>query len=84
MNQQPQISPEVIKQGTLRECAECSGILFDTTTAITKISKLISPIGEDIEVPIRVLICKSCGTVPEWSDPDDLLPDKIKNLKNGK
>lgn len=78
--QQPQISPELIKKGTLRECPDCESILFDTTTAIVKISKIMSPIGEEIEVPIRVIVCKSCGAVPDWSDPDNLLPTKIKNL----
>jgi len=82
MNNQPlqgqqQISPDLIKQGTIRKC-ECGSILFDTTTSIIKLSKLISPNGEDLELPIRVLVCRSCGVVPEWSDPDNLLPSNIK------
>jgi RNase P subunit RPR2 len=80
MNQEA-LSPQLIKQGTIRTCKQCESVLFDTTTAIVKISKIMSPNGEDIEVPIRVLLCRSCGTVPEWSDPENILPKSLKKAK---
>lgn len=74
----PALTRDHVKQGKLLEC-ECGDALFDAYTAVTKISHLVSPTGQEIELPMRVMVCRSCGKVPEWSDPDGLIPEEIRN-----
>ena len=81
---EPQITPELLKKGKIRRCP-CGSLLFDTgTTAVIQISKLVAQTDNDIEVPIRLLICKSCGKVPSWSDTDNVLPNELKTKSKTK
>ena len=53
MNQQTQqISPDLIKKSKMHECEHCKCVLFDATIAVVNISKILSPTGKEIELPI--------------------------------
>lgn len=76
--QQPQLSAEMVKNGKTLTC-NCGGIIFQNGLVLKKISAILSPTGQEIDVPIQVLHCKDCGLVPPETDPDGVLPEKIKS-----
>lgn len=75
------LSPDMIRDGEFRKCS-CGSMLFDSTSsAVVRISKLIAMTPEDIDVPVRTMVCRGCGKVPAWSDPDNVLPKELKDVR---
>ncbi len=78
--QQPQISVDALKNATNMQC-ECGGMIFQQGLIIKKISAILSPTGEEIEVPIQVIFCKDCGLILPDTDKEGIIPAKIKSKK---
>lgn len=72
-----QITAKAIKNATLNKC-ECGGIIFEQKFISKKISALFSPNGNEINVPIVILICTDCKKVPSFSDPENIIPKVLK------
>lgn len=68
--QQPQQQFNVdINNTTEFVCPECEHTLFKENYMIRKLSALLSPTGTESFIPINVLACAKCGTVPEQFMP---------------
>lgn len=65
MIDQPQIP---LSKSTGMECKNCSGIFFDQTTLLRRISRLHIGSPQDIIAPVLIFICRQCG-MPN-TDPD--------------
>lgn len=57
----------------------CGNDTFDRSFMFKKISKLISPNGEDMIIPIETFICRKCG----YNMVDDLLNKNSGGNSNG-
>lgn len=47
------------------EC-NCGGRIFDSAVMVKKVSALLSPTGKEEILPAEIIICKSCGKIPEF------------------
>lgn len=85
-NSQMRINPDHIN---IISCSSCDGKMFITLTTIGKISKLQSPTGEDMIIPVgEQLVCAKCGTPLEENnniaepneESDNNKQNKISNI----
>jgi len=62
----------------------CGGMLFDSAVMVKKVSALLSPSGREEIVPAEVIVCKSCGKIPDFyaqrikSIPSELISESTK------
>ena len=72
------ITPEMMRDFKTLTC-DCGGQLFTTGIVIKKISALISPSGKEEMYPLEVLICQSCGKVPNEVNANamNMLPSSV-------
>lgn len=63
MNQQPQITLEMMKNATDIKCEACDNDTFEEVIKIKKISKLLTGQPKDSVVPIPMFACKKCGNI---------------------
>ena len=54
-----------IKQTDTLACELCNCKIWDTAQIVKRVSALVSPTGQETLVPLPVLVCKSCGNMPE-------------------
>jgi len=54
-----------INQAETMECDKCQGKLWDSAHIVKRVSPLISPTGQEILVPLPILVCKKCHYIPE-------------------
>jgi len=62
--QQPQMNVD-FSQTTGLECDECKNETFTQVFYIRKLSKLLSPAGEESIIPVPTFACTKCGHVNE-------------------
>ena len=53
-----------LKQAETLQCEKCTNYLFITSFVLKRISKLMSPTGQEGIVPVQVYRCGNCGAVP--------------------
>ena len=53
-----------LKQAETIQCEKCTNYLFITSFVLKRISKLMSPTGQEGIVPVQVYSCGNCGAVP--------------------
>ena len=92
---QIKLTPEMINSFSTLTC-DCGGQLFHPGIIFKKISPLISPTGKEELYPIEVLVCDSCGKVPNETNTMQIIPqsvlaqnsgigtDKVEKLTNSK
>lgn len=80
MPQQSQITTAALKNAVMMEC-ECGGQIFLQGIVIKKISKILSPSGENMEIPIQIIYCKNCGKILPETDKEGIIPEKLKSKK---
>lgn len=44
----------------------CGGMIFDSAVMVKKVSPLLSPTGKEEIIPADMIICRSCGKIPEF------------------
>ena len=76
--QGPRVTPEMVKNAKTLTC-ECGGIVFENGLVIKRVSAILSPTSEEMDIPIQVFLCKKCGMVLPETDPDNVLPASIKS-----
>ena len=74
----PQITPAIVKNAKLNKC-ECGGVMFEQKFISKKVSAILSPTGQEIDIPITVLVCTECGKIPAFSDPENLAPKSLRS-----
>jgi hypothetical protein len=61
-------------------CEECGNNTFEQVYIVKKISKIVSPNGEEGLAPVEVFECSECGTIPDELNPlKDLEEDQSQN-----
>lgn len=56
--------PFDVEKTTPVVCRNCKNPVFTTGTFLRKVSKIVSPNGEEGYLPIPTMICSNCGTMP--------------------
>ena len=74
------ITPETIKNSKTLKC-ECGGMVFEEKLMFKVLSALLSPTAREETIPIPVVICSSCGLVPNVFDPQSIMPEEIKTTQ---
>ena len=60
------------------ECS-CGGRLFDSAVMVKRVSPLLSPTAKEEIIPADIIICRSCGKIPDFyarkikGIPEDLI-----------
>jgi hypothetical protein len=44
----------------------CGGMIFDSGVMVKRLSPLMSPTGKEEILPAEIIICKSCGMIPDF------------------
>jgi len=70
------VTPEIIKSAKLLECG-CGGKMWENRMIIKKISPILSPTGKEEFFPMNILVCASCGLVPQDLNPDGMIPNEF-------
>lgn len=68
--QQPQVTLEMMKNGTDIKCELCENDTFEEIIKIKRISKILTGSPKDTVVPIPMFSCKKCGHVNKEFDLD--------------
>jgi hypothetical protein len=76
--QGPRVTPEMVKNAKTLTC-ECGGIVFENGLVIKRVSAILSPTSQEMDIPIQVFLCKGCGLALPETDPDGVLPESIKS-----
>ena len=76
--QGPPITPDVLRNSKTLQCS-CGGHIFLNGIVVKQVSKILSPNGQDMEIPVQVIYCADCGKILPELDKDNILPDKIKS-----
>lgn len=78
MSQQPQPQPinVDISQATDIVCERCQAPYFMEGMRIKKLSRFVSPTGQDEMINIQVLLCMACGL--EMGQP---IPEQVPNTE---
>ena len=61
-NEQPQMNID-FSQTTEEVCERCKNDTFHHVYRIRKLSKLLSPTGQETIIPIQVFACAKCGHI---------------------
>jgi len=56
---------KIIKDAPYYRCERCNGLNFIQAFRYKKISGLLDGSGQDKRLPIAVVVCADCGTVPK-------------------
>jgi uncharacterized Zn finger protein len=64
------LRPQDLENAKDLSCEKCGGITFTQVFLIKQISRLLSPTGEEINIPLQTFACNSCGHVNK-----DFLPN---------
>jgi hypothetical protein len=67
-----------LSQATWVKC-ENGGQLFDSAMMVKRISPILSPTGKEEHLPIEVVICKTCGKVPQFFWAKNDVPEDMKS-----
>jgi len=70
------ITPDMMKGFKTLTC-DCGGQLFHSGIVIKKISAFVAPSGKEEMYPLEVLICESCGKVPNETDVMNIFPESV-------
>ena len=63
----------------------CGGMIFDSGVMVKKLPALLSPSAKEEILPAEIIICKSCGKIPDFyankitSIPAELISQSAKN-----
>jgi hypothetical protein len=76
--QGPRVTPEMVKNARTLTC-ECGGVIFENGMVIKRVSAILSPTSQEMDIPIQVFLCKLCGLALPETDPDNVLPEHIKS-----
>lgn len=71
-----QMTPETIKNAKSIVCT-CGGMVFEEKMAFKKISAIMSPSGKEEIFPMNLVVCTSCGLVPEEFDTHKIIPKEL-------
>jgi|TARA_Y100000310_G_scaffold273645_1_gene289210 hypothetical protein len=52
-----------MSQTTKVVCEKCSGLVFEQGLMLRKLSRLVSPNGQEVLIPIAVFMCKNCNHI---------------------
>lgn len=63
MDQNQQISLEMMKKSTVIKCENCENDTFEEVVKLRKLSKIITAQEKDTLVPIPMFACKKCGNI---------------------
>lgn len=74
--QAPQISEQTVKDAKPVICA-CGNMVFEEKMMFKKISSIVSPTGNYELFPLNLVICTSCGLVPEEFNPRGIIPEEF-------
>jgi uncharacterized Zn finger protein len=67
INQMNALITSQLHNATDTTCDECSNTNFVPVFIIKKLSALLSPTGEDMNIPLQLFQCAGCGHVnEEW------------------
>ncbi len=77
MENQQQAANIDVNQTTPVKCDECEGETFIHVTFLRKVSRFISPDGEDHLWPLESMACSQCGHVNKEFNPTN----KINQIK---
>lgn len=69
----PSLNTDVVAQSPTVKCPKCGNIFFTEKIVLKKISKLVSPTGNDETLPINVWVCDKCGEIPKEIDVNGTL-----------
>ena len=62
--EQPGLQIDLSKAETI-VCENCGNASFIQAFFLKKVSALVSPTGKEAIVPMQVLSCGNCGTIPQ-------------------
>lgn len=65
MNQRNPLSREIIEAATDTSCEKCQNLHFAPVFLIKKVSALISPTGQELNLPVQTFACTKCNHVNE-------------------
>ena len=69
-NQQPQMNID-FSQTTAEICEKCENDTFVQVYRMRKLSKLLSPTGQETMIPIQVFSCAKCGYINKGFQPKE-------------
>jgi len=75
------INPEIIKNAKLFEC-DCGGAKFREGIMFKIISPILSPTGKEEIFPMNVIVCDTCGKIPSYFNPENIIPKEYLAIKN--
>ena len=56
----------------------CGGRIFEEKLMFKKLSPLMTQSGKEEFVPMRIIVCTSCGLVPNEFDSENVIPKEAK------
>ena len=65
-------------------CDECGHNVFTPAFFLRKVSRFISPDGQDRLLPLDTMACNKCGNVNKQFQAPTTKKQKTNNLKDGK
>ena len=69
----PQITLDQLKNSKQILC-DCGGSMFSEKMMFKRISAILSASGKEEVYPMNVIVCETCGLVPNEFNPYDLVP----------
>lgn len=78
MPQGPQITPEMVRNAKTLECS-CGGKIFQNALVIKRVSAILSPTSEELDIPVQVFVCMACDKVLPETDLENVLPADVKS-----
>jgi len=76
--QQAQVQVDLRQAETIK-CGSCGNYLFIQSFVLKRLSKLVSPTGQEALIPVQVYSCGNCGDVAEGMlEGIDVEDDKSK------
>lgn len=75
--QQQQVTQEMVKNSKDLTC-DCGSRIFDEKILLKKLSPLLTQSGQEEVMPIKVIVCDSCGLIPREFDTEKVISDELK------
>ena len=66
--QQPGVQIDISKADTI-QCEDCGNASFIQAFFLKKISRLVSPTGQEAVIPVQVYSCGNCGHINTKLNP---------------
>lgn len=70
---QPQmrLRPQDLQNATDEKCEECGHRFFVPVFVVKHLSALVSPTGQEVNIPLQTFGCAKCGHVNKNFTPDE-------------